>query len=241
MKKMLLLCTGLFLAAGIASAQVTSANIVGYLKTPSVASAYLTGATFAQVGTCTNTTGEATWSLSNLKQEGMNYRFDSIQFLNPVTAEVNLSISWRDPYGWVIFQSTTPVNDLVFDISEGFLCSFSSDVTLTYSGEVIPGTKQLIFAAGSPVVANYLPVDVYLDELEMTGNNYRFDSIQFLNPDTAMVDLSATWRAGYGWVEFQTTDYVGDRLLKAGTAFLCSFSSNGVTLTFPDPLTLVRP
>lgn len=70
------------------------------------------------------------------------------------------------------------------------------------------------------------------------------DIIQFLDPATAITELSATYideatsialvgdTSAMGWWDLSFENMLNDQIFSAGTGFLCNFASAGVSLTF---------
>jgi len=188
----------------------------------------------------------------------MNIETDFIQFLSPDTAFTTLSAIYVDLaaaggdaelVGWYGLDGETRLDDLEFAAGTSFLCSFqSTGVTLTYSGEVLEGSTTLDLSGQSyPFVANFTPVDLTLGQLSAAGMNIETDFIQFLSPDTAFTSLSAIYvdlaTAGgdaelVGWYGLDGETRLDSTPVPAGSAFLGSFQSPSVTITFPNPVAL---
>ena len=256
-KKMLFVCAAGLLTAGIASAEVPSYNIVGYLENKNVAPSYFTGPTFVQVLTCLEVDPNLGLTLSDIKIEGMDPMLDSIQFLSTEDAGTLISATYVEAppafKGWWDFYDLggTRLDTYPISFSQGFLCNFESgeDITITYAGEVLPGEVTIdLTDTLSPVLANFLPVDLKLKHLKVEGMDPMLDSIQFLSPDDAGTLVSATYveapPAFKGWWDFY--DLGGTRLdeedLPAGLALLCNFTGySPVKITFPDPTLPLAP
>ena len=258
MKKMLLLCAGLLLAAGITSAEVVSTNIVGYVKSPATGTYTPTGPTFVQVLTFTNLTGEAKWRLGDIKVEGMNSSYDFIQILDPNTAKTVVFATysedgWGNPewVGWWEYPTSSdiPLDDEYYNFGTGFLTYLTSpNVIFTYAGEVMADPVTVDCSGMTyPLVANILPQDISLGDINAEGMNTSFDFIQILDPTTAQTLVFATYSADgwgnpewVGWWEYPTSSDISldNEPLKAGQAFLGYFSTGGVKINFPSPLAL---
>jgi hypothetical protein len=235
------------------NAQVESVNIVGY-QTLAVSGQYVsTGPTFISVG---DTSSE--WKLGDITATGMDPLGDFIQFLSPDTAGTVISATYvdlaaadgdADLVGWYDLDLENRLDDLVFPAGTCFLTSFlSSGITLVYAGEVLSGTTTLDLSGQSyPFVANFLPVDLTLGDLTAAGMDPLGDFIQFLSPTTAGTVISATYvdlaaadgdADLVGWYDLDLENRLDATPLPAGTGFLGSFLSTGVSITFPDPLSL---
>jgi hypothetical protein len=113
---------------------------------------------------------------------------------------------------------------------------------------VLQGSTTLDLSGQSyPFVANFTPVDLTLGQLTATGMNIETDYIQFLSPATAFTETYATYvdleAAGgnvedVGWYSLDFEQRLDNTPLLAGAAFLGSFVSPSVTITFPDPVAL---
>jgi hypothetical protein len=164
---------------------------------------------------------------------------------------VDLDAAGGDPelVGWYNLDLDTKLDDQVFSAGTSFLCSFvSSGVAFTYAGEVLQGSTTLDLSGQQyPFVANFTPVDLTLGDLSATGVDPLNDFVQFLSPSTAFTALSATYvdldAAGgdpelVGWYNLDLDTSLNNTPLPAGAAFLGSFVSPSVTITFPNPVTL---
>lgn len=242
------------LFAGIVSAQVQSENIVGYQTLTAPGQYYSSGATFITVGSAT---GE--WRLGDVVATGMDPSMDSVQFLDPATANVSIQATYIDEataisygdaglQGWWDAALENRLDDEVFAAGTGFLSSFASaGVTLTYSGEVLDGIVVLDLTGQQyPMIANFTPVDLTLGDLTATGMDPSMDSIQFLSVADANTEVQATYidaataiaygDAGLqGWWDAALENRLDDQTFPAGASVLGSFANN-VTITFPDPI-----
>ena len=269
MKKMLLLCAGLLLAAGITSAEVVSTNIVGYLKKTAVAPYYLTGSTFVKVQSCLEQDPATDYKikLSDIKIEGMTVGTEFIQILDEANATVSKRLTYIGgaPYpeqfwGWWEVNSygapNTCYDDYEFSPSSGFLCNFTSGnvINMTYAGEVLTGETEIdLIGQKYPVLVNFLPVDLTLKDLKVEGMAVGTEFIQILDEANATVSKRLTYIGGapypepfWGWWEVNSygapnTCY-DDEPFPSGSAFLCNFTvSSAVKVTFPDPMLPLAP
>jgi hypothetical protein len=232
--------------------QVESANIVGYQTLAATGQYFSSGPTFITVG---DANGE--WKLGNISATGIDPSSDFIQFLNPSTAATELYATYVDldtaggdaeAVGWYNLDLDTKLDDQVFAAGTGFLSSFANPafVTLTYVGEVLQEETTLDLSGQNyPFVANFTPVDLTLGDLAATGMNPDSDFVQFLSPSTAATGLYATYvdldTAGgdtelVGWYNLDLDTPLNDTPFPAGTAFLGSLVSAGVTIKFPSPV-----
>ena len=216
MKKMLLLCTGLFLAAGIASAEVVSTNIVGYLKTKATGRYFTSGSTFINVGHAVDPINfPSVWRMGDIIPTGMNPLSDVVQFLNPTTINPDLLATYIDEdwalefaddpddpadvafwVGWWKMPNwTEKLNDRTFPASQGFLCNVaSSGVSFTFFGEVLTeGVSINLQGEQYPLVANFQPVTNKLGKIVAKGVNPLSDVFQVLNSTTLNPDYLVTY------------------------------------------------
>ncbi len=206
MKKMMTAFAACMIA-GLVSAQVESANIVGYQTMTAGGQFYSSGATFISVG---SSTGE--WRLGDVTASGMNPDTDFIQFLSTTDANAEIyatyvdsatSQSYDETDNWVgwwdvgngLGVGDSSLDDQTFSAGTGFLCNFtSSGVTLTYAGEVLQGSTTLDLSGQQfPMIANFTPVDLTLGDLTVSGMNPDTDFIQFLSTTDANAEIYATY------------------------------------------------
>ena len=264
MRKMLFICMGLgFLVTSIATASdVVSTNIVGYLKTTATGKYFTSGPTFVQVLTFQDSSNPQ-WRLGDIIAEGMDPGEDFIQFINPGNAKVRLAATYipkSDPVfgGWwdkdaldnMDYDPANRLDDMFFPVSEGFLCYFeTSGIELTYAGEVLTGSQEIILDGKYNLVANFLPTDILLGDVSAEGMDPGEDFVQFINPSNAKVSLAATYIPKSdpvfgGWwdkdaldnMDYDSENRLDGKLLPAGTVVLTYFASSPISIIFPDPL-----
>jgi len=145
-KKMLFVCAAGLLTAGIASAEVPSYNIVGYLENKNVAPSYFTGPTFVQVLTCLEVDPNLGLTLSDIKIEGMDPMLDSIQFLSTEDAGTLISATYVEAppafKGWWDFYDLggTRLDEEDLPAGLALLCNFTgySPVKITFPDPTLP-------------------------------------------------------------------------------------------------------
>jgi hypothetical protein len=255
---------GCLITACTASAEVVSTNIVGYLKTTATGNVnqfFTTGPTFVQPLSFQDI-ANAKWRLGDVKAEGFNVYSDFISTLNPISGQTDIvavyadeatAITWGDIdyVGW--WDKATfdiPYDEELFDLSEGFLCNFSSsDVTLTYAGEVVAQPMTIGFAGLKfPIISNFVPKEnMTLGDLKAEDFNVYSDFISTLNPLTGATGIVAVYADETTAIAWGDIDYVGwwDKAtfdipydgepLPPGTTFLGNFSSSNVKILFPSP------
>jgi hypothetical protein len=217
-----------------------------------------TGPTFITVGDQQN----ATWKLGDIKVTGFEAGSDFVQMLSPTDAGVILSATYIDEamadilgdpsmVGWWNDSIDTSLNDQVFTAGTGFLTYLtSSDVTITYAGEVLQGPTTIDLSGMSfSMVANFTPVDLTLGDISASGFEAGSDFIQMLSPADASIVLSATYideamadtlgdPSMVGWWNDSIDASLDNQVFTAGAAFLGYFSSPNVTFFFPNPLSI---
>ncbi|MBP5320109.1 MAG: hypothetical protein J6334_03905 [Kiritimatiellae bacterium] len=254
MKKMLAVCAAC-MVAGLASADVTSDNIVGFMKASTTAESASVGAMFVTVGA-------DVWRLGDLKAEGMEPGVDSIQFLDTNTASTYIQATYisaeiaaeegdPDLEGWWDMNDVggTRLDDTVFEKGTAFLCAFAgSEVTFTFAGEVLAGEVEIdVSGMPSPFICNPIPVDLTLGQIKAIDFEPGLDSIQFLDVDSATTYIQATYISAEFAAEEGDADLEGwwdlndiggtslnDTPVPAGQAFLGAIESgNAVKFVFP--------
>jgi hypothetical protein len=245
--------------AGLVNAQVESVNIVGYQTLTASGRTFSTGPTFVTVG---DINGE--WTLGDITASGMDPMNDFIQFLDTTTASTYLYATYIDEaasianvgdtsmVGWWDLAFENSLDSQVFSAGVGFLSNFTSTgITFTYAGEVLTGPTTLDLSSQvTPMVSNFLPVDLILGDLTVSGMDPMNDFIQFLNTTTASTYLYATYideaasianigdTSMVGWWDLSFENSLNSQQLPAGAAFLGNFTSTGVMINFPDPVAL---
>jgi hypothetical protein len=249
---------GCLITACMASAEVVSTNIVGYTKVTATGPNYMSGPTFAECLSFQNPTIPQ-WCLGEMKAEGMDIFSDFIQILSAnsliplYTATYATEAEWGSDAGWWDFFNPlgTSYDHLTFDIGDGFLCTFPSlainDVKLLYAGEVVAEPLTINYSGiENVVIANFLPRDLKLSQITAEGMDIFSDFIQFLDPDTLVPTITATyasaadWGSHAGWWDFFNP--LGTSLdltdLLAGEAVLGHFDVlSSVKINFPNPVT----
>jgi len=241
--------------AGMVSAEVSSQNIVGYQTMTAPGAYFSTGPTFISVGSATEQ-----WKLSDVTLNGAVPGDDFVQFLDPATVATVIQATYIDAAtaaaaeapeleGWWDLSIENSLNDLTFAAGTGFICSFASaGVSITYAGEVLQGSTTLdLSGMAYPMVANFTPVDLTLGSITGIGMVPGDDFIQFLDPATVETIVQATYIDAAtaaaaeapeleGWWDLAIENSLNAQALPAGAAFIGSFASTGVMMTFPDPM-----
>lgn len=129
--------------AGLVSAEVSSQNIVGYQTVAAAGTYSSSGPTFISVGSATQE-----WKLGDVTLNGAVPGDDVIQFLNPATAETEVTAtyvdaataaSWELPEmeGWWDFSMENSLNDQPLPAGAAFLGNFASTgVMMTFPNPV---------------------------------------------------------------------------------------------------------
>ena len=171
--------------------------------------------------------------------------------------KVNADGSWGDMYyyltmdgtgwledGWYKADQSTPVDDSdVIGVGEALFVSAGSDMTFTYSGEVLSGKPVVTVGIGYSMVGNPTPIQVKLSEIKVAGAfGAGGDSVQKVNADGSWGDMYYYLTMdGTGWLEDgwykadQSTPVDDSDVLDVGDGVFIS-SGSDLTLTFPAAL-----
>ena len=232
MKKMLLLCTGLLLAAGIhAAGPVTSKNIVGYLKVPITQNEVtFTGPTFVPC-----LTDGSTATLGDIKVNENFVPFDDgVQIYNP---SGNLTIQatyisrellddsglYGFEAGWYDWEDTGlefgALNNVTFPYGNALtVFAANSNVSLIYAGEVMQNAKtNFLVQGGATFTGNCSPVNRKLGDIIANENFIPFDDgVQVYNStgnliaqvtyiSRELLDGSGLYGLESGWYDWEDT------------------------------------
>ncbi len=221
-----------------------SANVVGYQQIATPAGYSMRVATFTAIS--------GDFKISDIKVEGAGGSGgESLQ-------KIESNGQWGEMYyyltmdgtgwledGWYKEDQATPVDDTdVVSVGEALFVSSGSDITFTYSGQVLSGKPAVAVSAGYSMVGNPTPAsEIKISDIEVTGaGGSGGESLQRIGTD-------GQWGAMYyymtvdgtGWLEDgwykedQATPVDDTDVLSAGDALFVSASSN-LTLTFPAAL-----
>jgi hypothetical protein len=212
------------------------------------------------------------FKLGDIKATGTVYQEDSIQFIDPVTSVIDPTKVYTyygvsdgavegEDDGWYTFDPTGAIeeryaNEDTFPAGTAFLANFytSHNPTLTCAGQVMIGDVVIDTKVGDNYVAymyiaNPFPSDITLGSIVPTGTVYQEDTIQFINPNTSVIDPEKVYTyygvsdgaiAGEddGWYTFDPNGVMEERFangdtLKTGDGFLCNcYTSHKVKFTF---------
>ena len=241
MKKMLLLCTGLFLAAGIASAQVTSDNIVGYQKHLGNAGTYtLLAPNFVNVLPV-----DEFIELNRIS--GKFSEGDEVQFYGS-DGNSDYTLFWRTaaanydmiPDGWYTGSygdaGKTPIK-----VGTSLFVYTRSTTDIYISGQVEFDDTEFDVTSGFTAVGNCSLFPLDLDEFIFTGLQ-EGDEVQFYGAD-GNSDYTLFWRtaaANYdmipdGWYTGIYGD-AGDTNIKPGEGFFLNAKGSTVRVKIPSSL-----
>ncbi len=241
MKKLMI--ATMALVAGFAMADVESSNVVGYQEVATPQGKSMRVATFKAI------TGN--YKISDIGVTGAaGAGGESVQ-------KVNANGTWGTMYcyltmegtgwledGWYKEDQVTPVDDTdVIGEGEALFVNATSDIVLTYSGQVISGKPMVPVSTGKSMVGNPTPKQIKISEIEVIG------AVGAGGESVQKVNANGTWGAMYcyltmegtGWLEDgwykedQVTPVDDTDLLDAGDALFVSVTSE-VTLTFPAVL-----
>ena len=220
-----------------------SANVVGYQEVATPAGYSMRVPTFkALIGS---------FKISDIKVTGaLGAGSDSVQ-------KVNADGSWGDMYcyltmdgtgwledGWYKADQVTPVDDNdIIGVGEALFVSAASDISFTYSGEVLSGKPVVSAATGYSMVGNPTPIQIKISDIKVAGAlGAGSDSIQKVNADGSWGDMYCYLTMdGTGWLEDgwykadQVTPVDDSDVLAVGDGLFISAASD-LTLTFPSAL-----
>jgi len=236
MKKMLLLCTGLFLAAGIASASpVTSENIVGYKKYTGAESGYtILTPNFVKVQGANQS-----FQLKNIM--GNFTRGDSLQSMN-LQGNVSGEAFWMTSpqvtiAGWYD-EERNPLGDLEIDAGTAFFVLTALDNEFYVAGQVENENVVVNCDEGLNLIGNSSPVDLKFEDFAFDGV-VRGDSIQFID-ESGSVYTEAFWMTSpqvttAGWYDEERTP-LGKEIIPSGLGFFFLCQNDDVKVTIPAPI-----
>ena len=256
-------------------AEIQSSNIVGYQGQDLDGLQYNSvGATFIKVGS------EGKFKLGDIKPEGFSWSKDFLQVLSTTSAETTDKYIYIDAaadakdfeddgmaIGWWVKNADAGyeedggirADNLEFDAGQGFLGNFPSKaVKFTYAGQVVEGKTQLDSTGKQyNMIANFLPIDIKLGQVEAINFSWSKDFLQVLSTTSAETtdkyiyidaaadanDFEDDGKAIGWWVKNADAGYEEDGGIradefnwKAGKAFLSNFPSKAVKLNFPSAL-----
>ncbi len=184
---------------------------------------------------------------------------DIVQFLDD-TASTYLMATYvtseedADLCGWWDVTTgdigETSLDNETFASGTSYLCALTSggEVSFTYAGEVLSGTKTIAITAGTsyPFICNPLPVSLTLSQVTLEGSSAGEDIFQFLD-NTASTYKMVTYVTAEedadlcGWWDVTTADIgevaAGDISLAPGAAMLGAVTSgNAINVIFPAVL-----
>ncbi len=231
------------LIAGLAMAQVQSANTVGFLNKEVEGEGFTSiSPTFVAVGT------QDPLTLANLS--GTFIEGESIQITDTEFATeseffycVKGSMVSTDT-GWYADDFETPVNDTEIPIGGSILYQSQGTTSVTFAGEV--GEENVVVAAedvGFTAVGNPFPVDTTLGSVSFTGIA-EGDSVQVIDSEAATESeyfycvKGSMVSTDTGWYEDDFETPAGATAIAAGQGFLYQNASetSGVTITFTAPV-----
>ncbi|MBP5227598.1 MAG: hypothetical protein J6336_09455 [Kiritimatiellae bacterium] len=242
MKKMLAVCAAC-MVAGLASADVTSDNIVGFISTPAVDG-------FNWVAPMLTTVGADTVALKDISiSDGgagtIGYGGEIIMVLDAV-GDVTASYSYAegaDGYVWNDDLTGDVATDS-FVSGNAFAVFLADGLTLSVCGEVSnPQDVTLTTTEGFNFTGNPFPVDISIQDIAISDGDagtigYGGEIIMVLD---AVGDVTASYSYaegadGYVWNDDMTGDEA-DVALTPGSAFAL-YAADGleVTIKAPDAL-----
>lgn len=237
------------LAAGVACAEITSANVVGYQTTDLAAGYTMTGPSFINVGDST------TMDLTSITVGGPAYEAGASE--GDVTVQLlNHDGTLKGAYTWLDLEGdfepgwydddyeAIAVGDVVFKAGDSAWVQGANGLSLTYSGQVLSSTAVTVpLRSGYTPVANPFPVALDLTKITVGGSAYEPGAsegdvtIQFLNHDGTLesaytwLDLDGDFEPGWYDDDYEAIA-VGDVVLEG---------SDGMWVQGADNLNLVIP
>lgn len=229
MKKMMTAFAACMIA-GLVSAQVESANIVGYQTTTAPAGFTVFAPTFTAVGNANPVFSTITGTFS------FN---DQIQFFD-ASGNVFFSAAWDDgtinpDVGWYTTDFATSLGTTEIPVGQAFFVYTAGDVAMTASGEVGATNITVNCDAGFTTMGNARPYAITYGDLQVANMAFN-DQIQFFD-GAGNVSFTAAYDDGTistpGWY---TTDFSTDlatTTIPAGQGFFLYSQSGGATCTIP--------
>ena len=225
------------LIAGLALAQVQSANTVGYLDITDEDADEgfnVISPTFTSVGYNTVTLSDI-----SLVGDSVEVRQDNLQIFD-ADGNAEYAYQWR-ANGWYDVDERAYVNDEVIDRAQGVIIdSYNGGISIRSVGEVnVTAVEVENCVAGFNVVGNPLPVDVTLGDGTLEGDDVtvRQDNLQLFD-GSGNAEYQYQWRAS-GWYDLDTREYVNEEIFPAGQgAILDCYNGGDVTFTIAVPTAL---
>jgi hypothetical protein len=222
------------LIAGLAMAQVQSANTVGFMdiKDENAAEGFnVVCPTFTTVGYNTVTLSDI-----SLVGDDVAVRQDNLQIFD-ADGNADCQYQWRAA-GWYDLDTREYVNDEVIDRAQGVVIdSYNGGISIRSVGEVnVAAIEVENCVEGFNVVGNPLPVNVTLGDVTLEGDDVtvRQDNLQLFD-GSGNAEYQYQWRAS-GWYDLDTREYVNDETFPAGQgAILDCYSGGDVTFTIAVP------
>ena len=227
------------LIAGLAMAQVQSANTVGFMdiKDENAAEGFnVICPTFTSVGYNTVVLGDI-----KLDGDNVELREDNLQIFTPSGA-AEYVFQWR-ANGWYDVDEREYVNSQVIDRALGVVIdSVNGDITIRSAGEVSKSPVEVENCVqGFNVVGNAFPVDVTVGDISLDGDDVelREDNLQIFTP-TGAAEYVFQWRAN-GWYDVDEKAYVNDTTFPAGLGVIIDCCNGGdVTVSIDVPTAIAN-
>ncbi|MGN1359837.1 MAG: hypothetical protein ACI4X9_05210 [Kiritimatiellia bacterium] len=222
-------------AAGIAAADVTSSNIVGYQKIPVVKGLSGVTPTFVAIG------GGDIQLKDIIPSEGFqnsgNLQFFSSDGKVSFTAYYYYDADDAENAGWYDFDTDDYLGDTTIAAGSGFFAYSNAEATFTVAGEVKQGSTTVTLAkgltwAGNGTVNSLKLKDIIPSEGFQNSGNLQFFTSAGKVSFTAYYYYDADDEENAGWYDFDTDDYLGDTEVPAGSAVF-AYSNAEATLTLP--------
>ena len=239
MKK--LMCAVATLVVGVAMAEITSANVVGYVTKTSRAGFNFYAPAFKN---CSSTV----LNVQDIKLSGDNVTdyTDNIQILDEGGATSHLFV-WipaedlgAEVGGWANDEGTDLAEYFIKPGESILISTENEEVAVTFSGEVISGDFNLKSVAGFNFFGNATPVDIDVQSIKIAGADVTdyTDNIQILDDGGATEHLFVWIPAEDlgaevgGWANDDGTD-LDEYTVVGGEGILISTENADVGITIP--------
>ncbi|MGN1359840.1 MAG: hypothetical protein ACI4X9_05225 [Kiritimatiellia bacterium] len=224
-------------AAGIAAADVTSSNIVGYQKIDIPAGFAGVSPTFVSIGGGDIKLGDIVPSQEFIDE------MSELQFFTKDGQVAFTAIYYPGdddlPEGWTDIDSLEALGDTQIPFGGGFFVSSPVDASLTIKGEVKVADLGVEVPAGFKWVGNATNSDITLADIvpsqEFIDN---MSELQFFTKD-GQVKFTVIYYPGdddlpEGWTDVDSLENKNGEVVESGSAVLAS-SESEASLTLPAP------
>ena len=219
------------------SADVTSANVVGYTTVD------LTGKQYNCIAPGFMTAGtkeDGTFQMKDLQPTVFDDGSDIVQLLNHTQARTVKTYFFYDGDWYEDTEAWNDGNEDTFDMTQGFLGNFAAkDVAFTSAGTVLGKPIQLDCATDQlqyVMIGNPLPVDMTFKDIEVVAFDDGSDILQLLDDTRARTVKTYFAYEGDWYEDTEAWNVAADEPFAANTALLGNFAAKDVILNFPGAL-----